>query len=406
MKRSRFALALLALAMGLGTLACDSGLSPSDVPGAHEGDSQMALRVRKAMAAPTPSLRIVQLAAVLEDLSPENLTEVLDLYQRELSMVSPSEMAVLLESWASFDPEGAYEFTLALPKSTRREDALGVAMQAWALNDPQSARARVEADLKRRREVYVSPTTLYENVTVGWSLSGEPGLLEHLAQEDDASRVISLRAFVGSQTRRSGTVALLESMTSFLQSPAEGPDDIKFKRMVLLALVAVSAKRMPEFTAQWLSGVDSEAVAGLDAEKRVAWYWLPQAPEESFAWVQQTFPPAAAEEVMLESFSLWFKQDQEAALAWLESSDGPGLLRDYGSFANAVRQNAPVGLDLVRSADAIETETLRRRAVVDVLTRWYEREPIYAESWMQSSDLPEAVRESIRRDAIKPARPS
>ena len=71
-----------------------------------------------------------------------------------------------------------------------------------------------------------------------------------------------------------------------------------------------------------------------------------------------------------------------------------------------MRQNAPVGLDLVRSADAIETETLRRRAVVDVLTRWYEREPIYAESWMQSSDLPEAVRESIRRDAIKPARPS
>ena len=377
----------------------------SDVPGAQSGDSEMALRIRQAMAAPSPSLRIVRLSEVLEDLSVENVPDVLEVYKREFSMVSPGELSILLESWAGFDPEAAYEFTLSLPKSTRREEAMGVVVQAWALNDPEAARDRTVADLKRRKEVYVGPSTFYENLTIGWSHSGQPGLLEHLSQEGDASRVISLRAYVGAQTRRLGTAPFLESMLPFFQTTEEDPETLRFKKMVLIALVAVSAKREPELTSQWLKEFDSERFAGLEAKKRVAWYWLPLDPTGTFAWVNAGFPPEEGEQVMIESFDRWFKQDEEGALAWLETPNGPDLLQDYGHYVNAKRPRVPAELDLVRSTNAIKTESLRRRALVPLLVRWYQREPIYAESWLQSSDLPEAVRESVRNDAISPARP-
>ena len=405
MKRLRFACVFLCLFVNSSLFACRVDVAPSDVPGAQAGDAAMALRVRQAMAAPSPSLRIVRLSEVFEDLSPENVTEVVDLYQREISMVSPGEMAVLLDSWSGFDPQGAYEFTVSLPKSKRREDAMGVAMQAWALRDPEGAKARTEADLKRRREVYVSPSTLEENLTIGWSHSGQPGLLDYLSQQGDASRVLSLRAFVGAETRRQGTKPFLESMTEFFQTPDDTPEGRRFKKQVLIALVAVSAKREPEFTSQWLNRFDSRAYAGLEGEKRVAWYWLPQDPEATFEWVQTAFPAPEGEKVLIDSFERWLKQSEGGALAWLDAGEGPALLQDYGNYVNAMRPGLPAGLDLVRRTDAIQTESLRRPALVSVLTRWYAKEPIYAESWLQSSELPEPVRESIRKEAVKPWRP-
>ncbi|MAI80790.1 MAG: hypothetical protein CL917_17755 [Deltaproteobacteria bacterium] len=391
-------LALLLCFLSFSLFGCEDSTQTSK-PSAPISGPELAQNLRKAMSEGGRVKRMNAVTEQLQRLNADNVDEVIELFTRERSMLIGWESESLIDAWGSFDPEAAYEYVLSLPVTASREPLLGFAIQVWARQSPLEARDRIKADLERGRELQTGPQTLYENLVIGWVHSGQPGVVEYVAETPDFIRGINSRAIVGAQNRALGTAGLLDWTDSVLLAPNGALDDA-YRKMLLQRVVAISSMRDPEAVSEWIHKHLAQPYGAPKDSTSLMNHWVKADPDAAMTWALEYIPDPDREPLLNGVLKRWLRARNAGADEWVSALSENSPVFDQALYVRALHRvdtdSGSVGLDAVRDAERIKSLPRRNAALKELLATWYANSPLTAESWLQASSLSDAQRESIR----------
>jgi len=131
------------------------------------------------------------------------------------------------------------------------------------------------------------------------------------------------------------------------------------------------------------------AMASTDGERAMQWLaTLPEGPERQTA--------------VASTYRNWIGNDREAAMRWMRGQEvDPWLDPAVHSFAQALAFEDPA-LGLAWAAQ-ISDPRRREDATWRVATVWAERDPAAYQTWFDSADIPDALKQRIARTVRKSA---
>jgi hypothetical protein len=356
-------------------------------------------RLVSILATPDRLQREKRLLALFESLPPEELERVWASFGQLRPNLDASAILALMDWWAGFDPESAFETsgsfgdlgTLARATVVRR----------WAQRDPTSARDALAAHKGRR-----SPQLLLALVR-GWGESGQPGAWRYVEQMPmGALRQQAIGTLVDQLLLREGP----DAVTAFVERlPDLGRD--RFKLQAFRQAAAALAMRHPERATAWVER-HYEGPFGDGLLFKAALSWVLLDGESAVAWLADLPADDAQQYAMRAAYGFWLQQDRARAHTWLQESGEMSrvlepawvlLVFDIGS------DDPRAGLDLLSTI--VMGDALRESTTIGLVSAWMQRNPGDAQSWLAAARLPEHVVEEIeearpptRRRAAKPAK--
>jgi hypothetical protein len=273
----------------------------------------MGPALRAALAEGSRLERFRVLTETLDGLEPGNLAEAVAVYDGELSGLGDCEIGIFMDAWTRFDPLSAVEHVQRWPFMSKRKAGLEKAIQGWALRHPEEARVAVEEMMEDQPGLKM---LMIENLVVGWTYSGSPGVVAFVAELPMALRSRANVAMVGAQTRRLGAAGLLSWADEVLVE-LEGKRE--FQRGFFRRVAHGAGRRDPERAASW-AGRHAGSDYGADGRRIVGEHWVKRDPAATFEWLSAGAADEEGAEAIRRVLSLWLEQDRPAAEEWLDSA--------------------------------------------------------------------------------------
>ena len=383
--------ATAAAAFGIGWI-----MSPPHEPPAPD---DLAAAIRATLGEGDALERLARTATLLEGLEPENLPGVVAVYERMIASIDAPDLVAFFSAWARFDPVGALEYALAWPRQdvldVRRIGARAI-LAGWAYANPSKARVAAEEVAEKhpplRRDVWIG-------LVAGWVRSdlGAEGLGAFLADlrprsQREAAAVVAVRELV----RTGGAEAALDWVDTIVGDESQAP---VFKRAVFESALRVAVASDPARTGEWALehaeasyAVDSPVIAG----KR----WGRVDGVAAMGWLGAYPAGEYRDKGAREAFRAWSSADWEGARAWLESTPRTAL-HDPALEVGVEQLLAWEPAEALGWCERILDVERGQRCLVSGARRWYGKDAVAAEAWLQTSSLDEEVRSRVRKGANK-----
>ena len=336
--------------------------------------------VREALVAPDRLVRFRDLTRALDRAGPDDLSSIRPVFKEKIAGLGECEVRAFMDAWARFDGPGALDIALTDWRSFPAKRELGVeaALTAWAYEDHEMAQAGALELLESSPRL---SEIANRGILTGWVYSGGEGLEEHLESlSTDRSRDTALSLILGAKIRVQGVEELLAwvsaqlpNVNSSLQNKmlrktaraggyrrpdlvgpwildwyaredyaAEGP------RILAEAWVKVDPEggfqwvrdEVPEEIRTnatelafglWLARDPTIARAWLKEQDETDPFWDPaiktaarnmarRAPEDAAEFCTRSVEREALAECQTSVANQWFREDPEAAEAWIQTS--------------------------------------------------------------------------------------
>jgi hypothetical protein len=346
--------------------------------------------VAAALSKADPLERTADLAKLLQGLGPDALTDVRTAFDAVFVGWGDIEVMLLAEWWARFDPEAALEWTRREAVG-RHPSVVATAVRAWAARDPEAARQMVTAipspDQRRAST---------EALIQGWEESGQPGLMDYIADLPfGVERQTAVARMAHRKVRRGGAEATFRWAERI---PDDAPD--KFKLHVYRRAASAVAEVDPHAAAAWAER-HSGGEHGDGLYRRVGVRWAKRDGQAAMEWLASVPASEQRDIGVRETYRTWLGLDPEGAKAWMRGGEiaawrEPAL----ALFAAIIAAEQPEeALDwTARIADAER----REETIVMVGRSWRASDPEAAQAWLDRAELSEEARGRINQPLRKP----
>jgi hypothetical protein len=392
MQRSSRSAAIALLATAVAAFALGRLSAPAAVA---ERPDDLAGAIQAALGEGDALERQARTAALLEHLAPEQLPDVLAVYERMITSIDDTDLGAFFAAWARFDPASALDHALAWPRRTMLEERrTGVreVLAGWAFADPAAAR---EAGEKIAQQHAPLRDDVWTGAVAGWVRSGRDaeglaGFLDALRprHQRDKAAGVAARELV----RAGGANAALAFASAVLRDESK---DQGFKRAVFESTLRAAAAFDPARAGAW-SLEFAEAAYALEGPVIVGRRWGRADGAAAMEWLGSYPDTERRDEAVREAYLAWVTADWESAQAWLEST----ALGDRYDPALEVQSEQLLPSEPAEAlgwCERIRDEARRSRCLVSGASRWYARDAVAAESWLQTSALDEEVRSQVRK---------
>lgn len=383
-------LALLGLTMIL-VLGCERG----DASGGDEaGPTADLASLETILRDPDPLERARAVAVVLQQASPEDLEELLHVFQGAPQDKGDVEYALFAHWWAQFDPEAAFVFADSQLRTEHPRVILAI-VRAWAHRDPLEA---LESGMLQGIEVRMPSLApeFADALVVGWFESGRPGLEDWLRSQVHEPHFQSVvLTYARMRVLRDG-----EEET--LQWTLESPFDEPTQRLLLAGALSTISHQDPALAREWLAIAEEKGVDTVSFVPRIANSWAHHDPQAALEWVL-TFPEDAQRNQAIINISRrWTRRDLDGMQAWLDQQDGSkwnDILR-VGAIRAHIRRNDYMvdWPEMMARAGRIVEERRQQSLMTHVLQRWFVVAPEDAEAWVAANP------DALAADAVERAR--
>ena len=339
--------------------------------------SGVASQVREALLIQDLLVRQAAVAELLLTLGPESLDEVRQGYEGVLIDLGDSELILLGDWWARFDPRAALRWTDHHWPARFSTPVVGAALREWGRVDPAAAMAAAQMAPNERLKLRWS-----EAVLRGWDEARLDGALEFAETLGDGpTRQWALYTVTRRRVLRDGPDAAIA------WAEALPDDDPRFKHHALMRVATAAAAVQPE-KATALVDRQMNGPYYDNLPQRVAKGWFDHDPEQTFAWLSSLPEGPERDEAVRETFRLWLSFSTPPSLAWVQAQPGarwadPAHSVYAGYLAKTT--NPEKGMDWTQR---IVGEDERHMTQAQVARIWLAVEPERADAWLEQSDLP------------------
>lgn len=409
MKNCRFFLVVfLLVVVSIGGFACDTPerveppppieIYRSTAAAEHVEFEGVAADLRAALIHPDMLVRVERLGGLLQKLGPESAQQVLDVYETVWMELGQTELMLLADWWARFDPHAALEWAESDFRTARTNVPLAV-FRSWARHDHLAAISRAVKGQKRNPKMRFA----YETSAIeGWGESGQPGALEYIkGLGNGLDRQRALRGITRRKVMREGVAAAFE------WADALPSDDKLFKLNTLRRVASAAGQQDPALAAQFVSKYDGTYYMR-SLPQRVSMHWAKKDPLAAMRWLETLEPGRDQDEGVREGFRAWARIDRETAVAWAVSPPNSGWKDEaIALYARHIQVTDPkTGMEV---SDNIVRESLRLLTMIIVARTWGAVEdPVAVAEWVKNYSgmtdiereragmIPEAHRRGLR----------
>jgi hypothetical protein len=222
--------------------------------------------------------------------------------------------------------------------------------------------------------------------------SGEGGLDEYLAGLSNQRQETAIIRVVAKLMRNGGADATMPWVNSIIRNDAY---EKKFKKRAFRRGVRMIGRWDPELAAAWAMEHAGQGYA-VDAPRIVAGRWGSRDGPAAMQWVRDHPAEELREPAVREAFRTWLLgSDRNGAVAWLESETLTAFHDPAISFyAKDLRDRAPEAA--IGWCERILDSDIRLRCLTPAAAKWYQRDAVAAETWLQQSPLDEEARRTAR----------
>lgn len=341
--------------------------------------------VADAMSVEDPLARAAQLATALQGFNEESLGEVREaqaLIEGGLPGSQTVELALLVDWWARYDPDGAFTWL----KTNRRQGnpvILTSLVYSWASREPVFASMGIEVLSPRQQEAHQVVSALVQ----GWNASGAPGLEEYLiGLRSDVSRQIALTDLAVDKVKRGG----IDDTILWVEALPDGSDG-DFKQLAYRRVAGAIAGVDPIRAAAWVeSERDGPWRDGL--ARAVSQKWAQEDGQAAMEWLRGLPDPESIDvaRAFEESYRTWLTRDREAARAWLPEQElDVSLDPVLAVYSRSLAREDPESA--IPWAGRI-TEPVRREETLEKIAQaWMHQNPAAASAWLEKGEIPEVA---------------
>lgn len=364
----------------------------------------------------SPIDRLESLTRLLENLSPENLPQVLAAFEK----IPPTteylnEYQMLLYAWTKFDRAGAIKFAEELAEngiggelSLTQEELLKPVLASWASENPKQALAWYEYLPKEQQTHHLKMSLMS-----GWASNNPQEAAEYLQTQP-------------ADQNREYLVGQLASHM-FKQNPqeaakwAEGIGDQKLKEQIFEELAEDWVSVDPEGLANWLADHAQHSYAW-EAVEDLGRGWVAMDSEAATAWFESLPDGPAKQRGIHKMVESWADNDLLSMGEWLNGlPDSPTTDRGVRAYADRLLELAPEAA--IDSAMGIKSDDLRNETVHKLAQEWYSQDAEAAVGWANQNSYPadalertldayaeinqrelNAITKMINRDQVSPER--
>jgi len=340
---------------------------------------------------------MAQFVTTLESEDSDALGELVDL-RKGLRGLRSVDFLILMNAWSRVDPERAMAIAMSLPSH------VGVASRAdgfleWASKDPMAAVAAAnenDADIRR-------------SIVRGWYESGLPGLSDFVLSRGTSQpgqHYIGLYAQELSHDK--GAEALAEWIDSIrARGGLERTLLFHVHRKGMVAMAGADAEAAIAYCDIHCDEPYADSARSRLAD-RLGWLGLG---ERATAWVEASEDANPGERTLAgrAAYTLWFKTDRNAALAWADEAREKYAdemwFQEIGRFVLSMRTRFD-------PESALEWITMlppgrdQEEAMITIGRFWHQQDENAAEAWLESSPLDDAARAIARTPMKYRKRPS
>lgn len=344
-----------------------------------EPEAAGGLSLREALRAPDPLSGLAALTGHLEALDAEGISNALESF--ESLRASEEELRLFAIAWSRFDAPAAFDRIRTWSRAAQIASVPAV-IETWAAQDVAAARGAVDA-LEDRW--LLEPAVIA--LAVGWSRSGEPGLVEYLAALSSRTRQKVINRLLWKRLKREPAEALM-AWVDALPAAGEG------RRLIFEKAVWQIAEYEPEAAAAWLDTHADQPYARR-AARLVAAYYLRLDTDGALAWLDSLPATPERDEALEWGFLRWLGQEPQQAEAWIRSSDvTPLLWPAVRGYARRLVQSSPE--EGMTWCGKISDAEQQLSCQLDVADSWLRRDPEAALVWLARSELPPELRRLAR----------
>lgn len=317
------------------------------------------------------------------------------------------------------DPDRALDFLMESSSSDETRALSILLIQRWATKDPETAAAWIERcpEAFLRREAIDALAAVW----AGGNLSNAVAWARHLPDSAERSSGLMAIAYEAARIQPEKALQLVNDwpaseirndlvIHAVNQWAASQPDaaaewairipDTDLRETVLANIAASWGESDPQ-TAATLARIgispgktQDNAVIGIMER------WVQKDPERAAAWVASFPEGPLRREASQQLVRIWTDQDIGQPADWLSSLQ-PGLSRDkaFAAYAKKIMPKFPaVAAQWVESIDG---EILRHREMEIIGEAWLQNDAPAARDWITQSHLPESVKMRLLTDPIR-----
>jgi hypothetical protein len=398
-RRSRSVTIALLAATTAAAFALGRFTAPAAVP---ERPDDLAGAIQASLGEGDALARLARTGALLERLGPEDVPEVLAVYERMITAIDDWDLGAFFAAWARFDPAAALDHALTWPRRSMLEERrIGVraVLAGWAFADPAAARAAAEEVAAKHAPLR---TDVWSGLVAGWVRSerGVDGLAAFLSEvrprhQRDAAAGVAARELV----RVGGADAALGFAGAILRDESQ---EQAFKRAVFESTLLAAAPFDPARAGAWSREYAQEGFA-LEGPVIIGRRWGQVDGIAAMEWLAALPATERRDTGVREAYLAWATADWKSARAWLEATE-PSDVYDPALEVQSEQLLPTEPAEALGWCERIRDEARRARCLVSGASRWYAMDAVAAESWLQTSALDEEVRSQVRKSTGQPER--
>ena len=342
--------------------------------------SQIDVLAKDAFTDPNPLTRSRAFAKLLESMTPENASALMD--SLKTNRAGGDEMQLFLYAWGAMDSAGALAHAETL-EGRDKTRFLQSALPGWASKNPDAAIAwlntMAEGEEKER----------FRGSLVGGLADRDIGLATSYvlargaAGDKEADEYI--QTIAGEQLRKNGPAASV----LWGESLPEGP----LKNEALEEIADAYVQRDPAAAAAWAEKYATASAGGRIIEE-IGGEWAQRDPKAAVTWLNGLTDGPAKSEGTFSALREWTRRDPTAAsqyLAALPASQSKDSA--VSGFARSLAREDPESA--IIWAKTISNEASRVQTLTQAGQAWFRRDPTAAATWLQNAQLPPATQQAI-----------
>jgi hypothetical protein len=349
-----------ALGAGIGHATIGFDLKPTI------GEAEALSSLRKILVASDPIQRLRELGHLLPSVEPEAAPALAKTLETSPISRGDPESVLFSRWWARFDPESAYQWSIADPR-VHYASVVAAVFRVWANRDPETALSRAATlptdDLRQIANAVALS---------GWDESGKPGLEERI------------RKLPGLEQQRAGEILARRRVVSLGPESAfrwaEGLADPAFRDVMLVnvASAAAATRRGARPAAEWASRrVREGREEGLP--RRIGTRWILHDPVGAMEWLSSLPEGADRDDGLEESFRDWLHRDEVAASEWIQKQ-------------KVEPWNEPAFTEPKRAMElADRLPRYRNPAIIKAGRVWARTDRDAAKAWLAQSTVPKEI---------------
>lgn len=325
--------------------------------------------------------RNLEMARLLQNLSPENLEEIKVVFDSlGASWGHHAEIQMFLYAWGKFDPQSAMEYGMNT-FGGRGAMMSGAVMREWMKSDPTAAQAWAETLNGREKESVA-------------------GMILRIQSEEDPQ--LAAQSLVNSNTEGRNNWQTRMVVERFANADpveaakwAESLEDSRLKGDAMREVAENWAATDLQSAANWARSQAGKP-GGAQAVREVVQAMARENPMDALSWVNSLPVGEAKTEGTSAIARQWAREDPTAASAWMNQlPKTPESDPVVSSFARTIAQDDPeIAIDW---ALTISDDNMKNSTLGQIGRDWVQSDPEAARQWIESSELPDSVKRSMQR---------